>query len=80
MQSPAQPTLISAEVKARRRGRLPRRVGHNLLLRLNIRKQDLLRFLTDPLVPFTNNLAERDGRMMKLRQKQPPRGRGQSCA
>jgi transposase len=65
----AQPTLIPAEVKARRRGRLPRRVGHNLLLRLNTRKQDVLRFLTDPLVPFTNNVAERDGRMMKLRQK-----------
>jgi transposase len=57
----ARPTLISAEVKARRRGRLPRRVGHNLLLRLSIRKQDVLRFLVDPLVPFTNNLAERDG-------------------
>jgi transposase len=65
----AQPTLIPAEVKARRRGRPPRRVGHNLLLRLSTRKQDVLRFLTDPLVPFTNNLAERDGRMMKLRQK-----------
>jgi transposase len=30
---------------------------------------DVLRFLSDPAVPFTNNLAERDGRMMKLRQK-----------
>jgi len=29
----------------------------------------VLRFLTDPLVPFTNNLAERDGRTMKLRKK-----------
>ena len=28
-----------------------------------------MRFLTDPSVPFTNNLAEQDGRMMKLRQK-----------
>ena len=65
----AQPTLIPAAVKARRRGRQPRRVGHNLLLRLSTRKSDVLRFLPDPTVPFTNNLAEQDGRMMKLRQK-----------
>ena len=58
-----------ALAKARRRGRPPRRVGHNLLLRLGTRKQDVLRFLADPSVPFTNNLAEQDGRMMKLRQK-----------
>jgi transposase len=58
-----------ALAKTRRRGRPPRRVGHNLLLRLSTRKPDVLRFLTDPSVPFTNNLAERDGRMMKLRQK-----------
>ena len=51
------------------RGRAPRRTGHNLLLRLAARKQDTLRFLHDPTVPFTNNQAERDGRMMKLRQK-----------
>src|SRR6202790_2959999 len=63
----AQPGLIS---NARKRlGRNPRRVGHNLLRRLHTRKQDVLRFLSDPDVPFTNNLAERDGRMMKLRQK-----------
>ena len=37
--------------------------------RVSTRRQDVLRFLTDPSVPFTNNLAERDGRMMKLRQK-----------
>ncbi|MGH8403010.1 MAG: IS66 family transposase, partial [Gammaproteobacteria bacterium] len=61
----AQPALA----KTRPRGRPPRRVGHNLLLRLSTRKQDALRFLTDPTVPFSNNLAERDGRMMKLRQK-----------
>ena len=52
-----------------KRGRPPRRVGHNLLLRLATRKQDTLRFLTDPSVPFTNNLAEQDGRMMKVKQK-----------
>ena len=62
----AQPALA----KARRRGRPPRRVGHNLLLRLpGTRKSDVLRFLTIPLCHFTNNLAEQDGRMMKLRQK-----------
>jgi transposase len=43
--------------------------GHNLLRRLETRKEDVLRFLVDPAVPFTNNEAERDGRMMKLRQK-----------
>ena len=53
----------------KRRGRVPRRTGHNLLLRLATRKQDTLRFLHDPKVPFTNNQAERDGRMMELRQK-----------
>ena len=61
----AQPALT----RAGRRGRTPRRVGHNLLLRLSTRKPDVLRFLTDRNVPFTNNLAEQDGRMMKLRQK-----------
>ena len=61
----AQPGLA----KSRRRGRPPRRVGHNLLLRLSTRKPDVLRFLTDARVPFTNNLAEQDARMMKLRQK-----------
>jgi transposase len=65
----AQPPLLSGAAAARRRGRPARRVGHNLLLRLSTRKQDVLRFLTDPRVPFTNNLGERDGRMMKLRQK-----------
>jgi transposase len=65
----AQPALVRATGNGKRRGRKPRRVGHNLLLRLMTRKQDVLRFLSDPAVPFTNNLAERDGRMMKLRQK-----------
>jgi transposase len=63
--------LVRAAIKGggKRRGRTPRRTGHNLLLRLARRKDDTLRFLHDPTVPFTNNQAERDGRMMKLRQK-----------
>src|SRR5208337_229833 len=56
-QAPLRP---AAEPQGRkRRGREPRRTGHNLLLRLANRKQDVLRFLTDPNVPFTNNQAER---------------------
>jgi transposase len=53
----------------KRRGRKARRTGHNLLLRLAERRQDVLRFLADPNVPFTNNQAERDARMMKVKQK-----------
>jgi transposase len=51
------------------RGCPRRRTGHHLLLRLSTRRDDVLRFLTDPRVPFTNNLAEQAARMMKLRQK-----------
>jgi transposase len=51
------------------RGRRARRTGHNLALRLKHYRDDVLRFLTDPLVPFTNNQAERDIRMMKCKQK-----------
>ena len=61
----AQPALG----RGQRRGRKPRRVGHNLMLRLQQRSDDVLRFLSDPDVPFTNTQAERDARMMKLRQK-----------
>jgi len=51
------------------RGRKARRTGHNLVLRLKNYRDDVLRFLANPLVPFTNNQAERDLRMMKCKQK-----------
>jgi transposase len=51
------------------RGRPKRRVGHNLLLRLKDYGDDVLRFLSQAQVPFTNNQAERDLRMMKCKQK-----------
>jgi transposase len=50
-------------------GKRKRRVGHNLLIRLSDFKEDVLRFLTTPGVPFTNNQAEQDVRMMKVKQK-----------
>ena len=52
-----------------RRGRKKRRAGHNLALRLRDRRDAVLRFLNDFRVPFTNNQAEQDVRMMKLRMK-----------
>ena len=51
------------------KGRKKRRTGHNLLLRFRNYKNDVLRFLSDPRVPFTNNKAERDLRIVKLKQK-----------
>jgi len=51
------------------RGRKKRRTGHNLLIRLSKYKEDVLRFLREEKVPFTNNQAERDIRMMKCKQK-----------
>ncbi len=53
----------------KRRGRVANRPGHNLLIRLSNYREDVLHFLHAPEVPFTNNEAERDLRMMKCKQK-----------
>jgi len=52
-----------------RRGRLARSKARNLLERFRNFESDILRFMEDPRVPFTNNLAENDLRMIKVQQK-----------
>jgi transposase len=53
----------------RKRGRIPKTKSRNLLERLRDFEIETLRFLTDPLVPFTNNQSENDIRMTKVQQK-----------
>jgi len=53
----------------RTRGRPKKSKARNLLERLDEQRDAVLRFLHDFRVPYTNNLAERDVRMVKVQQK-----------
>src|SRR5699024_7447571 len=56
-------------VRTGRGGFIAQRPERNLLGRLDTYREDVLRFANDFAVPFDNNLAERDIRMVKLQQK-----------
>lgn len=55
--------------KKGQRGRLKRSKARNLLERLLRYEEDVLRFMMESEVPFTNNQGERDLRMTKVQQK-----------
>ena len=51
------------------RGRIKKTKARNLLERLIAFEKETLRFMDDPIIPFTNNQGENDIRMTKVQQK-----------
>ena len=54
------------------KGRTKQSKARNLLLRLQQRQEEILRFMTDFRMSFDNNLAERDLRMQNTDEQSPP--------
>ncbi|NQU34086.1 MAG: IS66 family transposase [Bacteroidetes bacterium] len=63
------PPPDESQRKKGQRGRLKRSKSRNLLERLRDFEEDVLRFMDNKVVEFTNNQGERDIRMTKVHQK-----------
>jgi hypothetical protein len=65
----AQHRIRSQEKEPGKRGRVKRGKIRSLIDRFRTYKGEVCRFADNPIVPFTNNQAERDLRMVRMKSK-----------